>query len=71
MGIIESVLGHKLIFIETPDGRESEEVGDNGRGAVMFSVASGKISEGIDFNNHYGRAVIMLGIPYQYSEIRV
>lgn len=78
MGIIESVLGYKLIFIETPDGKESEDAlsnyrkaCDSGRGAVMFSVARGKISEGIDFNNHYGRAVIMFGIPYQYTESRI
>ena len=37
----------------------------------MFSVDRGKISEGIDFNNHYGRAVIMFGIPYQYTESRI
>lgn len=34
---------------------------DNGRGAVLFSVARGKVSEGIDFDHNYGRAVIMFG----------
>lgn len=38
---------------------------DNGRGAVLLSVARGKVSEGIDFDHNYGRAVIMFGIPYQ------
>lgn len=78
MGIIESILRYKLIFIETPEGKECEKAlinyrlaCDSGRGAVMFSVARGKISEGIDFNNHYGRAVIMFGIPYQYTESRI
>jgi DNA excision repair protein ERCC-2 len=28
---------------------------DTGRGAILFSVARGKISEGIDFDHHYGR----------------
>lgn len=37
---------------------------DSGRGAVLFSVARGKVSEGIDFDHHYGRAVILFGIPY-------
>lgn len=34
---------------------------DNGRGAVLLSVARGKVSEGIDFDHNYGRAVIMFG----------
>lgn len=38
---------------------------DNGRGACLLSVARGKVSEGIDFDHNYGRAVIMFGIPYQ------
>merc|ERR1712137_223768 len=36
-----------------------------------FSVARGKISEGIDFDHHYGRCVIVFGIPFVYSESRV
>lgn len=34
-------------------------------------MARGKVSEGIDFDHHYGRAVIMFGIPYQYTESRL
>ncbi|CAG8790514.1 18606_t:CDS:2, partial [Racocetra fulgida] len=26
------------------------------------------VSEGIDFDHNYGRAVIMFGVPYQYTE---
>lgn len=44
-----------------------EQACDNGRGAVLLSVARGKVSEGIDFDHNYGRAVIMFGIPYQVS----
>ncbi|KAI9602689.1 hypothetical protein H4Q26_001985 [Puccinia striiformis f. sp. tritici PST-130] len=44
---------------------------DNGKGAVLLSVARGKVSEGIDFDHNYGRAVIMFGIPYQYTESRI
>ena len=38
--IIESVLGHKLIFIETPDGTESEEALSNyiGKRVIMAVV---------------------------------
>ncbi|MBA0589951.1 hypothetical protein Gorai_018673, partial [Gossypium raimondii] len=40
---------------------------DCGRGAVFFSVARGKVAEGIDFDRHYGRLVIMFGVPFQYT----
>ena len=43
---------------------------DNGRGAVLLAVARGKVSEGIDFDHHYGRAVILFGVPYVYTESR-
>lgn len=29
---------------------------DAGRGAIFFSVARGKVAEGIDFDRHYGEA---------------
>jgi hypothetical protein len=35
------------------------------------SLARGKVAEGIDFDRHYGRAVIMYGVPYQYTLSRV
>lgn len=39
-----------------------------GRGAVFFSIARGKIAEGIDFEEHYGRCVIMVGFPVLNSK---
>ena len=78
MGIINQVLQYKLLFIETPDSVETSialesyrTACENGRGAALLSVARGKVSEGIDFTDHYGRAVIMFGIPYQYTESRI
>lgn len=79
---------------------------ENGRGAILLSVARGKVSEGIDFGefclschmfyfsfsystysqtrndfyqiqilfsivHHYGRAVIMFGVPYVYTQSRI
>ena len=41
---------------------------DLGRGAIFFSIARGKVAEGIDFNEHYGRCVIMVGFPVQNSQ---
>ena len=78
MRILENVLNYKLVFIETPDAAESSVAlenyrlaCDNGRGAVLLSVARGKVAEGIDFDHNYGRAVLMFGIPYQYTESRI
>lgn len=33
-------------------------------GAVFFAVCRGKVSEGLDFADHAGRAVIVTGIPF-------
>lgn len=78
MGILNEVWKYKLIFVETPDANETSialenyrRACDNGRGAVLLSVARGKVSEGIDFDHNYGRAVIMFGVPYQYTESRI
>uniref|UniRef100_A0A6B2LA38 DNA 5'-3' helicase n=1 Tax=Arcella intermedia TaxID=1963864 RepID=A0A6B2LA38_9EUKA len=78
MGLLNQILKHKLIFIETSDFTETsisltnyKTACDNGRGAVFLSVARGKVSEGIDFANHYGRCVLLFGIPYVYTESRV
>uniref|UniRef100_A0A803LRU8 DNA 5'-3' helicase n=1 Tax=Chenopodium quinoa TaxID=63459 RepID=A0A803LRU8_CHEQI len=73
-GILKDIMQHKLVFIETQDVVETTLALDNyrracdcGRGAVFFSVARGKVAEGIDFDRHYGRLVIMFGIPFQYT----
>eukprot|EP01039_Chlorochromonas_danica_P002251 gene2251-2465_t len=74
MGILAKVLEHKLLFLETKDVVETTLALDNfrracdaGRGAVFLSIARGKVAEGIDFDRHYGRAVLLIGIPYQYT----
>jgi hypothetical protein len=46
-----------------------EQACDNGRGAVLLSVARGKVSEGIDFDHNYGRAVIMFGYALHLSDV--
>ncbi|KAG0053043.1 DNA-dependent ATPase of the nucleotide excision repair factor 4 complex [Gryganskiella cystojenkinii] len=78
MGMLTEAWKSKLIFVETPDSAETSIALDNyrracenGRGAILLAVARGKVSEGIDFDHHYGRAVVMFGIPYQYTESRI
>lgn len=78
MGILDEVWKYKLILVETPDAQETalaletyRTACSNGRGAVLLSVARGKVSEGIDFDHHYGRTVLMIGIPFQYTESRI
>ena len=34
-------------------------------------MARGKVAEGIDFDRHFGRCVIIFGIPFQYTLSRV
>ncbi|GAX15523.1 DNA excision repair protein ERCC-2 [Fistulifera solaris] len=74
IGILRELTKSKLVFIETKDVVETTLALDNyrracdcGRGAVFLSVARGKVSEGINFDRHYGRAVIIFGVPFQYT----
>ncbi|KAJ5676842.1 uncharacterized protein N7477_002475 [Penicillium maclennaniae] len=78
MGILDQIWNYKLILVETPDAQESSLALEtyrtaccNGRGAILFCVARGKVSEGIDFDHHYGRAVLCIGVPFQYTESRI
>ena len=38
--------------------------GNKSKGAVFFAVCRGKVSEGIDFSDRAGRAVVVTGVPY-------
>ena len=78
LDIIQDLMAYKLLFIETQDVVETTLALDNfrracdcGRGAMFFSVARGKVAEGIDFDRHYGRCVVMMGVPYQYTLSRI
>ena len=77
LGLIESILNHKLIFVETKDqGQTSEsllyfkEAIERGRGGIFLSVARGKVAEGVDFKDHLCRCVLVIGIPFQYTRSR-
>ncbi|XP_076318650.1 general transcription and DNA repair factor IIH helicase subunit Xpd isoform X2 [Tachypleus tridentatus] len=77
-GVIDNIQKHKLLFVETQDAAETSlallnyiKACNNGRGAVLLSVARGKVSEGVDFDHHLGRAVLMFGIPFVYTQSRI
>lgn len=66
---------NKPIFIETVNYQESITALENykkcirsGRGALFLCVARGKVSEGIDFNDCYGRGCLLIGVPFAYTE---
>lgn len=66
------------MFIETKDVVETTLALENfrracdcGRGALFLSIARGKVAEGIDFDRHYGRCVVNIGVPYQYTQSHV
>lgn len=78
MGILDEVWKYKLILVETPDAQETSLALEtyrtaccNGRGAILLCVARGKVSEGIDFDHQYGRTVLSMGVPFQYTESRI
>uniref|UniRef100_A0A8C9GPI1 General transcription and DNA repair factor IIH helicase subunit XPD n=1 Tax=Piliocolobus tephrosceles TaxID=591936 RepID=A0A8C9GPI1_9PRIM len=78
IGILGKVLEHKLIFIETKDIvattialHNYKKACDLGKGALFLSICRGKIAEGIDFDKHYGKCVLLFGIPYQYTLSRI
>ncbi|KAI3380414.1 hypothetical protein SNEBB_007884 [Seison nebaliae] len=75
--VLEQLQKHKLVFIESPDSKATslalfnyQRACQSGRGALLLSVARGKVSEGVDFDHHYGRCVVMFGVPFVYTKSR-
>ena len=69
--LLRSVTKHKLLFLESSSHQETAMAVENykracdvGRGAVFLSVVRSKVAEAVEFDGHYGRAVIVLGFPF-------
>ena len=71
-GIFDLLSKTKLVFEESRAGdkgtdellREYTQAVDAGNGALMLSVVGGKLSEGINFSDKLGRAVLAIGLPF-------
>lgn len=72
-GIWAQIIRHKPIYVE-PKGKDAFATTMNEfyasindpktRGAVFIAVCRGKVSEGLDFADMNGRAVIITGLPF-------
>jgi chromosome transmission fidelity protein 1 len=69
-GIFESLGKQKRIFEEAKGVsvddllRDYARAIDTGHGGLMLSVVGGSLSEGINFSDRLGRAVIAVGLPF-------
>ncbi|XP_038212814.1 Fanconi anemia group J protein homolog isoform X2 [Zerene cesonia] len=61
----------KNVFSESRNVRDHNEIMEDyyhctttQKGAVLFAVYRGKVSEGMDFKDHQARAVIIIGVPF-------
>lgn len=54
----------KVAFNNTMENYYAKINDNNSRGAIFMGVCRGKVSEGLDFADANGRAVIVIGLPY-------
>lgn len=72
-GIWTQICAQKDIFTESKNADEFKSAMRNyyrkinkegSNGAIFMAVLRGKVSEGLDFADMYGRAVLITGIPF-------
>lgn len=68
--ILQSLANIKTVFQETKDTsvdqllQDYARAIDSGEGGLLLSVVGGKLSEGINFSDKLGRAVVCVGLPF-------
>lgn len=69
-GLLKQVLNHKLVFFETTDAEQTavalehyKRACDVGRGGVFVTTPRSRVVASVDFDGHYGRATLLLGLP--------
>lgn len=68
--IWERLEAKKALFRERKDAGVEDVLSeyaraiDAGKGALLFSVVGGKMSEGINFSDKLGRCVVIVGLPF-------
>lgn len=69
--LYDQLLERKPVFWEDKDHKEADNVFDKyersihkGEGGLLLSVVGGKLSEGINFSDRLGRAVVVVGLPF-------
>lgn len=79
-GLLERINNKRTLFYESKNGGDplddySEIINNNGnKGAILFAVVGGKLSEGINFQDNLCRAIVMVGLPYpnlQSGELQI
>ena len=56
--------------IETTKALKSyKDACDSGRGAIFLAVARGLVSDGVVFDRHYARSVILMGLPQIHTPL--
>lgn len=79
MTLLDYIASKKRIVLEPKDPSKLKSAMNehyqniiSGNGSIFFAVCRGKVSEGLDFSDRNGRAVIIIGIPYpQYKDDKV
>jgi len=69
-GVLRQLLNHKLVFFETSDAEQTavalehyKRACDVGRGGVFVTTPRSRVVASVDFDGHYGRATLLLGLP--------